>query len=487
VEQPASSSKYDAVVVGAGPNGLAAAIVLARAKRSTLLIEANGTAGGGARTHELTLPGFLHDACSSVHPLGRASPLFRTLGLERYGLQWIDSPTPAAHALSEQTTVLLERSVEATGEQFGPDDAAAYRELVLPFVERFEMLLPMLLAPLRVPARPLLMARFGFPALRSMEGLARDLFRGPRPGALLAGIAAHAMLPLDRVVTASFGLVLAIAGHAVGWPIARGGSQAITDALVACFRAHGGELQLGCPVERLEQLPAARAYVFDVTPKQLLSIAGDRLPASYVRRLQRFRYGPGVFKMDWALSAAIPWRDPRCARACTVHLAGDLAEVSAAESAVHEGKIAERPFVLLVQPSLFDATRAPAGGHTAWAYCHTPHGSELDASAAIEAQIERFAPGFRELILARSQRNAVQMQAYNSNYVGGDINGGLADIRQLFFRPMLKADPYATPVPNLFLCSSSTPPGGGVHGMCGYWAAHSVLRRVFDVHLERFV
>jgi phytoene dehydrogenase-like protein len=480
-----SGPKYDVVVVGAGPNGLSAAIALARAKLSTLLVEANETAGGGARTHELTLPGFLHDACSSVHPLGMASPFFRTLKLEEQGVVWIDSPTPVVHLLDDGTAVRLERSIEATGEQFGPD-AEAYRRLVEPFVREWERLLPMILGPLRFPSDPLLMTRFGLAAVRSMEGLARDSFRGVRPAALLAGIAAHAMLPLDQLVTASFGLVLATAGHAVGWPIARGGSQAISDALVACFREHGGTLQLGSFVERIDDLPPARAYVFDVTPRQLLRIAGAKFPRSYVRRLERFRYGPGVFKMDWALSAPIPWRDPACARACTVHLAGDLAEVSAAERAVHDGKLAKRPFVLLVQPSLFDATRAPAGQHTAWAYCHTPHGATLDASAAIEAQIERFAPGFRDVILARSTKNALEMQAYNANYIGGDINGGLSDIGQLFFRPVAKPDPYATPAPDVFVCSSSTPPGGGVHGMCGYWAARSVLRRVFGIELEGF-
>ncbi len=473
-------------MVGAGPNGLSAAIALARAKLSTLLVEANETAGGGARTHELTLPGFLHDVCSSVHPLGMTSPFFRTLNLERYGLSWIDSPTPVVHLLDDGTPVALERSMAATGAQFGPDDAEAYRRLFEPFVTRWERLLPMILAPLRFPPDPLLMARFGLPAVRSMEGLARDTFRGSRPGALLAGIAAHAMLPLDRLVTASFGLVLGTAGHAVGWPIARGGSQSITNALVECFREHGGELRLGWNVKSVDELPSARAKDHGVTPRQILRVAGYRLPRSYARRLQRFRYGPGVFKMDWALSGPIPWRDPVCARACTVHLAGDLAQVSAAEAAVHDGKLAKRPFVLLVQPSLFDDTRAPPGQHTAWAYCHTPHGSTLDASDAIETQIERFAPGFRERILARATKNALEMEAYNSNYIGGDINGGVSDIGQLFFRPMAKPDPYATGAPDLFVCSSSAPPGGGVHGMCGFWAARSVLQRVFGIEREGF-
>jgi phytoene dehydrogenase-like protein len=336
----------------------------------------------------------------------------------------------------------------------------------------------MTLGPLRMPSAPLVLARFGLVALQSMCGLAARRFREEPARALLAGIAAHAMIPLDGVASVSFALVLGAAAHVVGWPIARGGSQAIADALCAALRAAGGEIECRRPVERLEQLPAARAYVLDVTPRQLLAIAGDRLPAGYRARLQRFRYGPGVYKMDWALRAPIPWRDPACARACTVHLSGTAAHIARAEAAVHAGRLDARPFVLLVQPSLFDDTRAPTGRHTAWAYCHVPHGSEVDASTAIEAHIERFAPGFRELVLARSVKNAPDMERYNANYVGGDINGGISDIRQLFFRPMPRLDPYATAAPDVFLCSSSTPPGGGVHGMCGAWAARSVLRRV---------
>jgi phytoene dehydrogenase-like protein len=374
--------------------------------------------------------------------------------------------------------VMLERSVEATAEQFGPD-GPAYRRLVEPFVERFDELISMVLGPLRMPSAPLLFARFGMQALRSLNGLAREWFEHEPGRALLAGIAAHAMLPLDAAGTASFGLVLACAGHAVGWPIARGGSSAITAALVACLREHGGELELGREVTTLATLPPARAYILDLTPKQVLAVAGDRLPAPYRRRLARFRYGPGVFKMDWALNAPIPWRDPRCARACTVHLAGSSQEVHAAEAAVHAGVVVGRPFVLLVQPTLFDPTRAPRGVHIAWAYCHVPHGSPVDAAAAIEAQIERHAPGFKDTILARSHRNALDMERHNPNYVGGDINGGVADLRQLFFRPVARVDPYSTPTADIFLCSSSTPPGGGVHGMCGFWAAQSVLRRAF--------
>jgi phytoene dehydrogenase-like protein len=475
--------EYDAVVVGSGPNGLASAIALARTGLSTLLLEGAATPGGGARTSELTLPGFLHDDCSSVHPLGVASPFFRSLGLEQYGLSWIQPDSPLAHLLAPDSALLLERSVESTAEQLGAD-AGAYRALFGPLVRDFERLMPMILGPLHVPAAPLLLARFGLAALPSLRGLCRRRFQQPAVEALLAGMSAQARLPLTSAGTAAFALVLGAAAHAVGWPIARGGSAAISGALLACLEAAGGELRLNHPVRRRSDLPAARAYLFDVTPRQLIEILGDELPQHYSRRLQRFRYGPGVYKLDWALRAPIPWRDPRCARAATVHLGGSLEEVGRAEAAVHAGRVAQQPFVLLVQPSLFDPSRAPPGLHTAWAYCHVPHGSEWNASAAIEARVEHFAPGFRDLVLARAAKNALEMERYNPNYVGGDINGGSAALSQLLFRPMVRLDPYATPLPDVFLCSSSTPPGGGVHGMCGYWAARSVARRVFQRSLQ---
>jgi phytoene dehydrogenase-like protein len=468
---------YDCVIIGSGPNGLTAAAVLARAGLSTLVVEARDTAGGGCRSGWLTLPGFVHDHCSAVHPLGAASPVFRSLGLERHGLSWVDPPSLLAHVLPDGEVATLERDIDATAAQFGAD-ADRYHGLVAPFVSQFAKLYSMVLGPLRVPSDPILMARFGLVALRSMQGLA-DRFKHGSARALLAGISAHAMVPLDEPATASFALVLALAGHAVGWPLARGGSQAIADALLACLRRHGGELELGRDIQRMDQLPRARAYLFDVTPRQLSAIAGERLPPSYRARLASYRYGPGVYKMDWALRGPIPWRNQRCARAGTVHLSGTFEDVAAETRAVHGGVIVERPFVLLVQPSLFDPTRAPEGTHVAWAYCHVPHGSTEDVGEAIEAHIERFAPGFKATILARASKNAVEMEAYNQNYVGGDINGGLAELRQLFFRPVAKVDPYATPAPDIFLCSSSTPPGGGVHGMCGYWAARSVLSRVF--------
>jgi phytoene dehydrogenase-like protein len=470
---------YDAVIVGSGPNGLSAAIVLANQGLSTLLIEAHDTPGGGMRSsRELTLPGFTHDVCSSVHPLGLASPFFRQLQLEHEGLSWVESPAPVAHVLDDGSAVVLEQSLARTAEQLGAD-GPAYRRLFEPFVDQFETLLPMILAPLRFPAQPFLMGRFGLKAIRSMRGLAHSLFREPRAGALLAGISAHAMIPLDETITASFALVLATAGHAVGWPIARGGSQAIADALLSRYRRLGGELALGQPITAFEQLPKARAYLFDIGPHALLDICGDRLPSIYRSRAKRFRYGPGVFKVDWALRGPIPWRDPHCRRAVTIHLAGSLERVNAAEVAANRGELAEQPFVLFGQPSLVDDTRAPKGMGTAWAYCHVPRGSDIDALPRIEALIEKHAPGFRDLVIGRATLNAQEMAQYNPNCVGGDINTGISDWSQLFFRPMLRLDPYSTPNPQIYLCSSSTPPGGGVHGMCGYWAARSALARSF--------
>jgi phytoene dehydrogenase-like protein len=466
------------VVVGAGPNGLSAAIVLAREGLSVLVIEAEAEAGGGCRSEASTLPGFIHDPCSTVHPLGMSSPFFRSLRLERHGLEWIAPDACVVHLLSDGAAVLMEKSLASTAERLG-EDGPEYERLLAPFVERFDRLMAMILGPLRLPADPLLFARFGLTALQPLQWAARQRFRGEAAPALLAGIAAHAMLPLDRAATTSFALVLGAAAHAVGWPIAKGGSRAISHALVESLRGFGGELTLSQPITRRAELPRARAYLFDVTPRQLLDIFGDAMPSPYARRLARFRYGPGVFKIDWALAGPIPWKNPLCREAPTVHLAGSLAEVSAAEAAVHAGAIAGRPFTLLVQPTLFDPSRAPSGAHIAWAYCHVPHGSTWDASVAIETQIERFAPGFRRLIRARSQKNACDMQRFNRNYIGGDINGGLADLGQLLFRPVTRADPYATALEDVFLCSSSTPPGGGVHGMCGYWAAQSVLRKRF--------
>lgn len=470
-------SDYDAIVVGAGPNGLAAAVTLAQAGCTVLVIEAAETVGGGTRSAELTLPGFVHDICSAIHPLGIGSPFLRTLPLADYGLEWIHPPAPLAHPLDDGSAVMLERSVEATGATLGPD-AASYWRLMAPVVRDWDKIVGGILGPLRWPRHPFALAHFGLSAMRSASGLAHSAFRGEPARALLAGLSAHAILPLEQSPSAAFGLVLGMAGHAVGWPLPRGGSQQIANALAAYLRILKGEIITGEPVTDLGQLPPARAVLCDITPRQLLRIAGDRLPGRYRRALERYRYGPGSFKLDLALDGPIPWRAEACARAGTVHVGGTLAEIAAAERAVWRGEVPEQPFVLVAQQSCFDPTRAPAGKHTVWAYCHVPHGATFDMTDRIEAQIERFAPGFRERILARHTMGPPALEQYNANYIGGDINGGVQDFAQLFTRPVIRPNPYATPVRGLYLCSASTPPGGGVHGMCGYFAARAALREV---------
>ena len=466
-----------AIVVGAGPNGLSAAVELARAGHRVLVFEAMDVIGGGTRSEALTLPGFVHDVCSAVHPMAAASPFFRQLPLAAHGLEWIHPPAPLAHPFDDGTAALLERSTAATGDTLDRHDAVAWRRLMDPFVDRWEPLFDGALAPLHVPRHPVLMARFGLRALRSARGLAASWFGGERARALFAGVAAHTLEPLTAPPTAAFGLMLAIAGHAVGWPIARGGSQHIADALTSLLRQHGGEVLTGAPVRSLRDLPAAAVIVLDLTPRQVVAVAGYRLPRTYRRTLARWRYGPGVFKMDWALSSAIPWRAKDCARAGTVHLGGSLAEIEASSAAPWQGRVERRPFVLLAQPTLFDDRRAPPGRHVAWAYCHVPHGSSVDLTDAVEAQVERFAPGFRDTILARHAMTPIDLQSHNPNLVGGDINGGSQGLGQLFFRPAARLVPYATPVEGLYLCSASPPPGGAVHGMSGYHAARAVLRR----------
>src|SRR5262245_37363166 len=467
----------DAVVVGSGPNGLAAAITLAQAGRSVRVLEAADTIGGGARSAPLTLPGFTHDVCSAVHPLARDSPYFKTLRLHEHGLEWVEPPAALAHPFDDGSAVLLEREVRATADQLG-DDGPRYARLFGALAAGWPRLAPHLLAPLSLrPAQLHALARFGVHGLRPAAELARRAFRAERARALFAGLAAHGILPLERAATASFGLVLGALGHAVGWPLPRGGSQRLSDALAAELRRLGGETVTGVRVASLQELGQPRCVLLDVTPRQLLSLANDELPVGYRRRLARYRYGAGVFKLDIALDGPIPWRAPECARAGTVHLGGGLDEIASAEAAVGRGEQPARPFVLLAQPSLFDAGRAPAGKHTAWAYCHVPNASTDDRTDAILAQIERFAPGFRDRVLRIHARGPAQLEREHPNLVGGDINGGSQDLGQMFARPVARLDPYRTPLDGVYLCSASTPPGGGVHGMCGHHAARSALRR----------
>lgn len=475
---------YDAIVVGAGPNGLTAAVVLARAGLSVLLLERNQELGGGCRTSELTLPGFLHDVCAAIHPIGAVSPVFRIIDLAAKGVEWVKATAPVAHPLEDGRVALLEHAIEKMTETLGAHDGEAWRALMAPYVAAGLGFFTEILRPIRIPRHPWLMARFGLAGLRSCESLVRSKFRDAAAGALFAGCAAHSFLPLNAAGSASFGLVLAIAGHALDWPCARGGSQQIIQALAAQFRSLRGEIQTGITVRELSKLPPARAILLDLTPRQVAAIAGSELPARYVRALQRFRYGPGVFKVDWALSEPIPWKNPACHLAATVHVGGTWEEIMASEYASNRGDVCERPFVLVAQQSLFDSSRAPAGRHTGWAYCHVPHGSTVDMTNRIEQQIERFAPGFHDTILARHVMNCADMEAHNANMIGGDIGGGSNELRQFLFRPVPRWNPYTTPNPRIFLCSSSTPPGGGVHGMCGYWCARSVLKRLRDLPVE---
>jgi len=468
----------DAAVVGSGPNGLSAAIELARAGLRVRVHEAEPTIGGGTRSAALTLPGFVHDVCSAIHPMAAASPFFTGLPLAEHGLEWIHPDIALAHPLPDGSAVAMVRSVDDTAKGLGAD-AGAYRRVVAPLADRFQDLLGDTLGPiLRMPRHPLLLGRFG---MRAALPSGRLPFRGERARALVAGLAAHSFLPLDAPFTASFALILGAAAHAAGWPIARGGSQRIADALVATLKALGGEIAASDRVDSLERLSPARAILFDISPAALERIAKNRLPERYRRALRRYRRGPGVFKVDYALSGPVPWLAPECRRAGTVHLGGTFEEIAAGEAEVGRGGHPDRPFVLVAQQSLFDDTRAPPGKHTLWAYCHVPNGSTEDMTARIDAQIERFAPGFRDLVLARATAGPREVEAHNANCAGGDIAGGAHDGLQFFARPVLALDPYATPARELYLCSSSTPPGGGVHGMCGLHAARSALRRSFGI------
>lgn len=471
------SGDLDAVVIGSGPNGLSAAVRLAQAGLRVHVIEGKERLGGGMRSETLTLPGFLHDVCSAAHPMGVLSPYLKTLPLSEHGLEWVFPKASVAHPLDDGTAVMLYRDLARTAEGLG-SDGGRYARLLEPFVRRAEALLEDSLGPLGIPKHPILLARFGLKAMRSAAGLARGRFEGERARALLAGCAGHGVIPLEFWFSSAIGLMFLVTGHAIDWPVVRGGSENIARALVALLESLGGTVETGRLIRRLDELPPARAYLFDTSPAQLATIGEPLLPAGYRRRLGRYRYGPGIFKVDWALKEPIPWRDLAVNEASTVHIGGTLAEIAASERAMWRGEHSERPYMILVQQSHFDPSRAPAGKHTGYAYCHVPAGSTRDLTDVLEAQIERFAPGFRDVIEAKVSRNAIQWQAHNPNYIGGAITGGVADIWQLFTRPVARLDPYTTPNPHLFICSSSTPPGGGVHGMCGYHAAESVLRRI---------
>ena len=464
----------DAIVIGAGPNGLAAAIELARSGKSVRIYEANSAIGGGARSAELTLPGFTHDICSAVHPLALGSPFFSTLPLAQYGLQFIHSPIALAHPFDDGTAAILDRSVATTSESFGRD-RSAYRDLMTRFVDRWHDLAKDLLGPPQFPRHPLLTARFGIRAIRSAKSFAESTFQDDKTRALFAGLAAHSFLALDQLATSAFGLVLGLLAHTNGWPVAKGGSQSISNALAAYFKDLGGEIFINHRVESLSELPPAKAILCDLTPRQIVRVAGETLPSGFRSKLTRYRYGPAAFKMDWALNSPVPWRSPECSQAATIHLGGSFAEVHASEKLVNSGQQAEKPFIILCQPSLFDPSRAPQGKHTLWAYCHVPNGSQVDMTANIENQIERFAPGFRDCILARSVMTPLNLEQHNANLIGGDINGGSQHLAQMFTRPTARL--YSTPRKGLYICSSSTPPGGGVHGLCGYHAARVALRK----------
>ncbi|MGE5520426.1 MAG: phytoene desaturase family protein [Candidatus Dadabacteria bacterium] len=473
---------YDAIVVGSGPNGLAAAITLQKEGLSVLLIEGKETVGGGMRSAELTLPGFVHDVCSAIHPLAAGSPFFKTLPLEKHGLEFIYPPVAAAHPFEDGRSAALYHSVIETATNLG-QDKLNYLQLMQPLVHDWPRIANDVLGPFQFPTHPVEMARFGWNALRSASSLA-SRFITPEAKGLLGGMAAHSIQPLTNVATAAIAMVLLTAGHTTGWPVAKGGSQSIANALASYFTSIGGTIQTNFYVRNLDQLPGSHALLFDVTPQQLMAIAGDKFSSLYKWQLQNYRYGMGVFKIDWALNGPIPFTSPVCRETATVHLGNTMEEIAVAEQLTSLGQHPGKPFVLLAQQSLFDDTRAPAGKHTAWAYCHVPNGSMVDMTQAIESQVERFAPGFRDLILSRHVMTAAQMEQYNPNYIGGDINGGIIDITQLFSRPALRLSPYRTSSEGIYICSSSTPPGGGVHGMCGYHAAKRALKDVFHLRVS---
>lgn len=472
-------------MIGSGPNGLAAAVTMAREGARVLVVEAADEVGGGMRSGELTLPGYLHDICAAAHPMGVLSPVFTQFPLEEHGLRWLHGTASVAHPLDDGPAVILRKDLDATCASLGID-AKRYRRLVTPFIGREVELLGDVLGPLRWPGSPLLFARFGWRAFLPATWAAKLRFRDQRARALLAGCAAHSVLPLNKWFTSAMGMVFLVAAHGHEWPVAEGGSRAIASALTSYLESLGGEVRTGTRVTSLAQLPPTKVVLFDTGPDQLASIAATALPARYRRRLGKFRWGPGIFKLDWALDGPIPWRDPACLEASTVHVGGTIEDVAASEAAMWRGEHSDRPFLLVVQQSQFDASRAPEGKHTGYAYCHVPAGSTVDMTEAIENQMERFAPGFRDLVLARSAWNAADFERHNPNYVGGAITGGAVDITQLFTRPVARWNPYTTPNERLYICSASTPPGGGVHGMCGYHAAQAALRRLPKLAVAAF-
>jgi phytoene dehydrogenase-like protein len=474
--------EYDAVIVGSGPNGLAAAILLQQNGLYVLLVEGKDTIGGGMRSAELTLPGFTHDICSAIHPLAVASPFFETLPLASHGLEYIYPEIAAAHPFDNGNAAVLKHSVDETAALFGTDQQA-YKDLLQPLVNDWPSIAPDVLGPLHFPKHPLAMARFGLTALRSVASVA-NRFDTEQAKGFFAGMGAHSMQPLTKPTTAAVALVLLSAGHLKGWPLSKGGSQKIANALASYFISLGGKIETNTYIRSLDHLPSSHAVLFDITPRQLLQIAGHRFSNIYKWQLERYRYGMGVFKVDWALDGPIPFTADECRRAGTVHIGNTLPEIAASEQLTWDRGHPEKPFILLAQQSLFDPSRVPEGKHTAWAYCHVPGGSTVDMTKAIEKQIERFAPGFRDRILAKHTMNSVQIEEYNPNYIGGDINGGVIDLGQLFTRPALRWSPYKTSAKGIYICSASTPPGGGVHGMCGYHAAKRALKDVFSINIK---
>jgi phytoene dehydrogenase-like protein len=475
-------SKYDAIVVGSGPNGFAAAITMQRAGLSVLLIEEKEILGGGMRTAPLTLPGFIHDVCSAVHPLGENSPVFKSLHLEQFGLEFIKPEYAIAHPFDDGSAVAVHSSIEKTAGQLGRD-SENYKKVFSTLTENWNSVLSTFLGPLHPVAYSNAKAKFAYYAISSVSHFAKNHFTTHAAQSLFAGMGAHSMLPLNKITTSSVAIVLNIMAHINGWPLPKGGSQQITNALESCFLKSGGEIQKGFKVTSLQQLPQSFAILFDVTPAQLLSIAGDEFSALYRWQLRRYQYGAGIFKIDWALSHPVPFSNDECKRAGTIHIGGGIDEIYNSEALISKNIHPEKPFVLFVQPGVVDSSRAPEGKQTAWAYCHVPNGSQKDMTDAIENQIERFAPGFKDCILAKNIMNTQDMQDYNSNYIGGDINGGAAIASQLFTRPALRLSPYRTSAKNIYICSSSTPPGGGVHGICGYYAARQALKDLFDIKI----